>query len=191
MNALVDEDVVETLYRAAQAGVPISLLVRGICCLRPGVARVSDTVEVRAIVDRFLEHSRVFYFANGGKDEVYIASADWMPRNFHRRVEVMVPIEDAGLKQRLIEVLQLQCDDNVKSWHLRSDGSYERVAGPLPGQAPIRAQQRFIEMTRDRVKAAEAAGRPSTRFHLPPMAPNPLEGRTPSPRRRRREPVKK
>ena len=98
MNALVDADVIEALYRASQAGVPITLLVRGICCLRPGVPRVSETIEVRAIIDRFLEHGRVFHFANGGKDEVYIGSADWMPRNFHRRVEAMVPIEDPALR---------------------------------------------------------------------------------------------
>ena len=101
MNALVDADVIEALYRASQAGVPITLLVRGICCLRPGVPKVSETIEVRALVDRFLEHGRVFHFANGGKDEVYIGSADWMPRNFHRRVEAMVPVEDPALRTRL------------------------------------------------------------------------------------------
>ena len=95
MNALVDPDVIEALYRASQAGVPITLLVRGICCLRPGVPEGErDASRCARIMDRFLEHGRIFAFANGGKDEVYIASADWMPRNFHRRVEVMVPIED-------------------------------------------------------------------------------------------------
>ncbi|HEX7603017.1 MAG TPA: polyphosphate kinase 1, partial [Polyangiaceae bacterium] len=108
MNSLVDEDVVEALYRASQAGVTIELLVRGICCLRPGVPGVSENIEVHAIVDRFLEHGRVFSFANGGKEEVFIASADWMPRNFHRRVEVMVPIEDPVQKTRLNEILQIQ-----------------------------------------------------------------------------------
>ena len=115
MNALVDPDVIEALYRASQAGVPITLIVRGICCLRPGVPKVSETIEVRAIVDRFLEHGRIFHFANGGKDEVYIASADWMPRNFHRRVEVMVPIEDAILRGRLVDILNLSVADNVKA----------------------------------------------------------------------------
>src|ERR1039457_5764553 len=114
MNALVDPDVIEALYRASQAGVPITLLVRGICCLRPGVPRVSETIEVRAIVDRFLEHGRVFHFANGGQDEVFISSADWMPRIFHRRVEAMIPVEDASLKVRLLEILQIQLSDNVK-----------------------------------------------------------------------------
>ncbi|WXB14506.1 polyphosphate kinase 1 [Pendulispora albinea] len=191
MNALVDEDVIEALYRASQAGVSITLLVRGICCLRPGVARVSDTIEVRAIVDRFLEHGRILYFANGGKEEVFIASADWMPRNFHRRVEVMVPIEDAAMRMRLIEVLHVQCADNVKSWFLRSDGSYARVAPPAAGQAAVRAQQRFMELARDRVKASEVAGRPS-RFHLPPMQARQLEGQGVRTRRRREAPpVKK
>jgi polyphosphate kinase len=170
MNALVDPDVIEALYRASQAGVPITLLVRGICCLRPGVPKVSETIEVRALVDRFLEHGRVFSFANGGKDDVYIASADWMPRNFHRRVEVMVPIEDPVLRGRLQEVLNTQVNDTVKSWRLQSDGSYVHVS-PKAGQAPVRCQQRFMEMTRDKVKVADAATRPSSRFHLAPRQP--------------------
>ena len=132
MNALVDEDVIEALYRASQAGVLITLLVRGICCLRPGVPRVSETIEVRALVDRYLEHGRIFHFGNGGKDELYISSADWMPRNFHRRVEVMIPVEDAMLRARLIEILNVSLSDNVKSWALKSDGSYART---LPGPA--------------------------------------------------------
>jgi polyphosphate kinase len=113
MNALVDEDVIEALYRASQAGVPISLSVRGVCCLRPHVPGVSENIEVRATIDRYLEHGRIFHFANAGKDEVYIASADWMPRNFHRRVEVMVPIEDALLRSRLIDILGIEWSDNV------------------------------------------------------------------------------
>jgi polyphosphate kinase len=165
MNALVDADVVEALYRASQAGVQITLLVRGICCLRPRVPGVSDTIEVRAIVDRFLEHGRVFHFVNGGKDDVYIASADWMPRNFHRRVEVMVPIEDATLRARLIDVLQVSVGDNVKSWRLLPDGTYAR-ADAKPGAPLVRSQSRFVEMTRDKVKAAEAAGAGAGRFHL-------------------------
>jgi polyphosphate kinase len=170
MNALVDPDVIEALYRASQAGVPITLLVRGICCLRPGVPKVSETIEVRALVDRFLEHGRVFAFANGGKDDVYIASADWMPRNFHRRVEVMVPIDDPVLRGRLQEVLSIQVNDTAKSWRLQSDGSYVRVT-PKPGQPVLRCQQRFMEMTRDKVKVSDAATRPSSRLHLNPRQP--------------------
>ncbi len=155
MNALVDADVIEALYRASQADVSVTLLVRGICCLRPGLPGVSETIEVRALVDRFLEHGRAFHFANGGRDEVYVASADWMPRNFHRRVEAMLPVEDPAIRARLIEILQLQCADNVKSWLLQPDGKYERVH-PKPGQPLVRSQARFMEMTRDRVKAADA-----------------------------------
>ncbi len=138
MNAVVDEDVIEALYRASSAGVDVSLLVRGICCLRPGVPGVSETIDVRAIVDRFLEHGRVFSFANGGKREVFIASADWMPRNFHRRVEVMVPIEDETIKTRIADILDLQLADTAKAWRLRSDGSYERVEA-APGALPFRS----------------------------------------------------
>jgi polyphosphate kinase len=165
MNALVDADVIEALYRASQAGVPITLLVRGICGLRPGVPGVSETIDVRALVDRFLEHGRIFHFLNGGKDEVFLASADWMPRNFHRRVEVMIPIEDVALKARLVDVLAVTAADNVKGWALRSDGSYVR-GGPKGSTAPMRSQQRFIELARDRVKEAEMAGRSSKRFYL-------------------------
>jgi polyphosphate kinase len=186
MNALVDADVVEALYRASQAGVPITLLVRGICCLRPGVPRVSETIEVRAVVDRFLEHGRVFHFANGGKDDVYLASADWMPRNFHRRVEVMVPLEDAALRARLIEILTVAANDNVKSWRLGTDGSYTR-AQPKAGAPPLRSQMRFIEMTRDKVKAAEAAGAGSGRFHLMHAQGAPIDGGGGRGRGRRRE----
>ncbi len=191
MNALVDADVIEALYRASQAGVGITLLVRGICGLRPGVPGVSETIEVRALVDRFLEHGRVFHFANGGKDELYIASADWMPRNFHRRVEVMIPLDDPAIKMRLTEILQVQVMDNVKSWVLRSDGTYVRAV-PKPGAPALRAQSRFIEMTRDRIKTAEAAGGPSSRFYLAHASQRAkpegkLEARA---RRREREPKK-
>jgi polyphosphate kinase len=187
MNALVDADVIEALYRASQAGVPITLLIRGICCLRPGVPHVSENIEVRAIVDRFLEHGRVVHFANGGKDDVYISSADWMPRNFHRRVEVMVPVEDVALRTRLIEILAVSVNDNLKSWRLASDGSYIRVQAK-PGAAVVRSQARFIEMTRDKIKGAEAAGAASGRFYLMHARPqiDPTTGRTP----RRREPRK-
>jgi polyphosphate kinase len=185
MNALVDPDVIETLYRASQAGVHITLLVRGICCLRPGVPRVSETIEVRALVDRFLEHGRVFHFANGGQDEIYISSADWMPRNFHRRVEAMVPVEDPQLKARLREILAVQLDDNVKAWRLRSDGKYERMH-PAPGDPIVRSQARFIDMTRERVKQAEAAAN-AGRFHLGVLSLPKIDAQVAEGRRTRRE----
>jgi polyphosphate kinase len=177
MNALVDGDVIEALYRASQAGVQIQLVVRGICCLKPGVPGVSDNIEVRALVDRFLEHGRVFTFANNDKLEVYIASADWMPRNFHRRVEVMVPIDDPTLKTRLIEILELQLADNVKAWRLLSAGGYERVPQGTPA---VRSQARFAEMSREKVRVAEAAGRRLQRNQQPAA----LQPKTPRGRRR-------
>jgi polyphosphate kinase len=186
MNALVDRDVIVALYEASQAGVPIHLLVRGVCCLRPGVPKVSETIEVRALVDRFLEHGRVFQFGNGGKDEVYISSADWMPRNFHRRVEAMVPVEDAPLKQRLIDILQLQLTDNVKAWSLRADGKYERVQ-PKPGAPLLRSQSKLIEMTRDRLKLADAAAT-SGRFSLSTLSRPKVDTHQTEGRRARREP---
>jgi polyphosphate kinase len=187
MNALVDADVMAALYCASQAGVAITLLVRGICCLRPGVPGVSETIEVRALVDRFLEHGRAFHFTNGGRDEVYLASADWMPRNFHRRVEAMFPVEDPAIRARLIDILQIQCADNVKSWALRPDGKYERVSAKA-GSAIVRSQARFIEMTRDRLKAADGVAT-SRRVHLHslPNGRGNLDSKASEARRVRRE----
>ena len=124
MNALVDTDMIEALYRASQAGVEIDLIVRGICCLRPGVSGVSDRIRVISIVGRFLEHSRVFYFANGGEEEYYFGSADWMPRNFDRRVEAVAPVEDSSMHPRLRSLLDTCLEDNRQAWDLQSDGSY-------------------------------------------------------------------
>jgi polyphosphate kinase len=170
-NAVVDRDVIEALYHAAQAGVPITLLVRGICGLRPNVPGVSERIQVRALVDRFLEHSRIACFKNGGQDEIFISSADWMPRNFHRRVEVMIPILDPDIKSRLMnEILAVSQSDNVKSWILRSDGSYARVV-QAPGETPIRAQTRFIELARERVKEGEAHIRSSGRYQFVQVHP--------------------
>src|SRR5262249_5933939 len=102
MNALVDERTIEALYRASQAGVKVDLIVRGICCLRPGVPGVSENITVRSIIDRFLEHSRIYYFENACQPKIYVASADWMPRNFFRRIETAFPIEDGNLRDRII-----------------------------------------------------------------------------------------
>jgi polyphosphate kinase len=171
MNSLVDADVIEALYRASQAGVHITLIIRGICCLRPGVPGVSHNIEVLTLIDRFLEHGRVLYLANGGKDDVYISSADWMPRNFHRRVEIMLPIEDPLLRARLVDMLTLQTLDTAKAWRLSADGTYVRVQ-PVAGTPVVRCQTRFMEMTREKVKGAEAAGAASGRFHLMQTRPN-------------------
>ena len=124
MNALVDAEIIQHLYDASQAGVDIDLIVRGICCLRPGVPGVSDKISVISIVGRFLEHSRIFYFANDGNEEVYFGSADWMPRNFDRRVEVVAPIEDKQLHARVCSLLETQLADNRQAWDLFADGTY-------------------------------------------------------------------
>lgn len=126
MNALVDPEVIGALYRASQAGVEIDLIVRGICCLLPGVAGVSERIRVISIIGRFLEHSRIQYFANGGNPEYYIGSADWMPRNLDRRVEAVVPIDDVRWHRRLHSVLETCLRDNRQAWELRADSRYHR-----------------------------------------------------------------
>jgi polyphosphate kinase len=126
MNALVDPTIIALLYEASQAGVQIDLVVRGMCSLRPGLAGVSETIRVSSVIGRFLEHSRLFWFANGGADEMYIGSADWMGRNLDRRVEAVVPIEDANLHARLLRLIDLYQQDNCSAWDMRSDGSFER-----------------------------------------------------------------
>jgi polyphosphate kinase len=146
INGLLEPVIVQALYRASQAGVKIDLICRGICSLRPGVPGVSDHVRVVSIVDRFLEHSRVFYFENAGEPLVYIGSADWMDRNLSRRVEVVFPIETPELKQRVIrEVLAVSLADNCKSRELLPDGQYRRIT-PTPGQPRLRSQERFLEL---------------------------------------------
>jgi polyphosphate kinase len=141
MNALVDPKVIRCLYRASQAGIRIDLLVRGICCLRPGVPGVSETIRVTSIVGRFLEHSRVFYFRNGGKEEVYLGSADLMPRNLNRRVELLFPVEDAELMRRIRdEILAEYLVDNVKARRMMPDGSYKR-APRGDGQIALSSQE--------------------------------------------------
>jgi polyphosphate kinase len=128
INRLTDVEIIDALYRASAAGVQIDLIVRGSCMLRPGVPGLSETVRVRSVVGQLLEHSRIFYFANGGDEDVYIGSADWMKRNLDRRVEVVTPILDANLKRYLKDtVLAAYLKDNVKARVLKSDGSYGRV----------------------------------------------------------------
>jgi len=124
MNSLVDPEIITTLYEASQAGVQIDLIVRGICCLRPGAEGVSENIRVVSVVGRYLEHSRIFYFHNGGQEEVYIGSADWMRRNLDRRVEAVVPIEDPRIAKDLQEILGIMLSDNRQAWDLQPDGSY-------------------------------------------------------------------
>jgi polyphosphate kinase len=142
MNALVDPEIIEHLYLASQAGVDVDLIVRGICCLRPGVPGVSDRIRVISIVGRFLEHSRIFYFANNGQEELYFGSADWMPRNLDRRVEVIAPIDDRSLHPRVCSLLETSLSDNRTAWDLQPDGSYiQRKPGIHP---TISVHERFL-----------------------------------------------
>jgi polyphosphate kinase len=146
MNSLVEPTLIEALYRASQAGVKVELIVRGICCLRPGVKGVSENITVRSIVDRFLEHSRIYYFENARQSEVFAGSADWMPRNLFRRIEVVFPVEDGNLRERIItEILAVTLADNVKARFLRADGTY-RKSEPGRGEKRRRSQTEFIAL---------------------------------------------
>jgi polyphosphate kinase len=148
MNALVDKDIIDGLYKASQAGVKIRLIVRGMCCLRPGVPGLSDHIEVISVVDRFLEHSRVYYFHAGGEHKVYLASSDWMPRNMDRRIEIAFPIEQKEIKARLItEVLETVWSDNVKARVLSPDGKYT-LRKRANNEPEVRSQLKFIEVAR-------------------------------------------
>jgi polyphosphate kinase len=181
LNALVDYRVIETLYRASQAGVPVELLVRGVCCLRPGIPGVSDNIRVTSIVDRFLEHSRIYVFGPDDEAKVYLSSADWMPRNFHRRVEVMFPVEAVDLRDRVLhEIIGSYRRDNVRTRVLRSDGTYYRVK-PAPGETPFRVQEELLAI-RPGIKAAGMAmgdvaeiAEPAENGHATPTA-TPLSG---------------
>lgn len=150
MNSLVDPGAIESLYSASKAGVKIDLIVRGICCLRPGVPGVSDNIRVISIVDKFLEHSRISYFQNDDKPEVFLSSADWMPRNFRRRVEIMFPIEDPRLQNRIVEgILGVVLSDNIKMRQLGADGVYRRTPPLKPSETVIRSQLEFQNMARE------------------------------------------
>ena len=154
VNSLQDAEIIRALYRASQAGVKIVLNVRGICCLRPGLKGISDNIEVTSIVDRFLEHSRIFYFRNGGHEEVYLGSADWMRRNLSRRLEILFPVVDRNLRRRVIDILETYLTDNVKASRLLSDGTYEPVARTGP---KIRAQEQLYRNTVEAVRLSETS----------------------------------
>jgi polyphosphate kinase len=145
MNALVDPVCITALYQASQAGVKIDLQVRGICCLRPGISGFSETIKVTAIVGRFLEHARIYYFRNGGDEEVFLGSADLMPRNLDRRVEILFPTQDPTIRRAIISIiLPTQLGDNVKSRVMQADGTYARII-PVPGEQPMNAQTWMVE----------------------------------------------
>jgi len=164
INSLLDKSVIQELYRASQAGVEIDLVVRGICALRPGVRGVSDNIRVRSIVGRFLEHSRIFYFANGGDEEIYLGSADWMARNLYQRVEVLFPILDPALRHRVrYEMLEAFLRDTSKARLLRPDGTYVRAdAGRRKTTIPFSAQDFFIDLAAGK-QNPESIPQPSAR----------------------------
>jgi len=141
MNSLVDKALIDKLYQASQAGIKIHLNVRGICCLTPDLKGISENISVTSIIDRFLEHSRIFYFRHGGDEELFISSADWMPRNLDRRFELMVPVINAACRKQLIDILTTSVKDSVKSWKLLSSGKYAR-RNPK-GSNPLRSQEQF------------------------------------------------
>ncbi len=145
MNSLVDQEVIQALYQASQAGVEIDLIIRGICCLRPGLPTFSDNIRVISIIGRFLEHSRIFYFHNNGKEEIYIGSADWMTRNLSRRVEAVTPIESPELFKDLQEILGVMLADNRKAWELQSDGTFIQRKPPKESETQS-SQDIFMEM---------------------------------------------
>ena len=146
MNSLVDPAVIRGLYAASAAGVQIDLLVRGICCLRPGIPGVSENIRVVSVVDRFLEHSRIFSFGSSERAEVLVSSADWMPRNFTRRIEVMFPIDDPALRSRLLnDILAASLADGVKARRLAPDGAYSRAQR---SEGAVRSQEHFLRQAR-------------------------------------------
>ncbi len=158
VNSLADPELIDALYRASQAGVPVDLLVRGICCLRPGVPGLSEKIRVFSVVDRFLEHARILYFHQDGDPALFISSADWMPRNLDKRIELLVEVVDPACRKYLTRVLDVCLADTVKARRLLPDGSYERVR-PVPKAKPVRSQQALYEAARRAAKAAEDSGK--------------------------------
>jgi polyphosphate kinase len=168
-NSLVEPQLIEALYAASQAGVTIDLIVRGICCLRPGVPGLSEKITVRSIVDRFLEHSRVYYFENANRPEVFAGSADWMPRNFFRRIEVVFPIDDGNLRDRVInEILRVALADNARARMLGPEGAYQPAEIPA-GETPRRSQMEFMALA-----APRTAAKARRKFPRVELAPRPF-----------------
>lgn len=152
MNSLCDKEIIASLYEASCAGVEINLIVRGICCLKTGIEGISENIHVRSIVGTFLEHSRIFYFGNGGNEEIYMASADWMPRNLDKRVEILFPVEDENIKKEIISILNIQLSDTLKA-HILVGEHYEKV--DKRGKEPLSSQMYFCEQAKKRKKQSE------------------------------------
>jgi len=197
MNSLVDREVIRSLYKASRAGVMIDLVVRGICSLRPGVPEVSENIRVRSVVDRFLEHERVFVFGAGEREQVFLSSADWMPRNFLRRVELTWPVKNSALRKRILEeILHATFHDNRKAWSLGPDGTYSPVR-PEDGKPALRSQARLLEVERENgavPKVASRRKRPLLRGSVSPAPERETGGRAkwkPSAESSRKKGVKK
>ena len=167
MNSLCDQTVIAALYAASSAGVQIDLIVRGICCLKTGIPGVSENIRVRSIVGDFLEHSRIFHFANGGEDAVYMGSANWMPRNLDKRVEIVFPVEDPAIKGEVMHILDVLLQDNVKAHLLQADGTYEKV--DKRGKTLVWSQHQFVEEAREKV--SQKKNSVNTRVFIPLEAP--------------------
>ena len=166
MNSLQDPDIIAALYKASQAGVEIKLNIRGICCLKPGDPKYSKNIEVISVIDRFLEHARLFHFHQGGNSEVYIASADWMTRNLEKRVELMIPIEEPALKRRLVRILEAFFQDNTQASKLLPDGTSQRLVRSK-GQKAFRVQDQFYQQARKAAKAREHERSMTFEPHVP------------------------
>ena len=165
MNSLCDQDVIAALYGAAAAGVKIDLIVRGICCLKTGIKGVSENITVRSIVGNFLEHGRIFYFENDQNYEIYCGSADWMPRNLERRVEILFPVDRPELKERLLHILQSQLADNIKASVLKPDGTYTRAS--KRGRQAYCSQEVFCEEAMAEAKRMYREEEQMTRTFIP------------------------
>ena len=163
MNSLCDPGIIEALYEASAAGVKIDLIVRGICCLKVGIPGVSENITVRSIVGNFLEHSRIFYFWNDGNTEVYMGSADWMPRNLDRRVEIIFPVLEEELKEKALHILEVELADNVKARVMQADGTYEKL--DKRGKVLVNSQEQFCQEAKDAVPKEQFAG--SQRIFIP------------------------
>ena len=167
MNSLCDREIIAALYKASAAGVKIDLIVRGICCLKVGIPGISETISVRSIVGNFLEHARIFYFYNGGMERIYMGSADWMPRNLDKRVELVFPLESQECKDEVKYILKTQLEDTEKASILQHDGSYRRI---IPeGKEPRNCQMEFCRHYAMRAAAGQQPD--DDRFFIPKEAP--------------------
>ncbi len=163
MNSLCDKEIIAALYEASAAGVKIDLIIRGICCLRTGIPGISEQIRVRSIVGNFLEHSRIFYFYNDGQPEFYMGSADWMPRNLDRRVEILFPVEDEEIQKSVYHILEVELMDNVKAHILGQDGEYEKI--DKRGKVLVDSQDQFCKEAK--VKKAKDKGKYKERVFIP------------------------